>query len=423
LKAHNMVQKTVLDNGIRVISERMPVHSVSIGIWVETGSRHETAVQNGIAHFFEHMLFKGTEHRTALDIAKAIDSVGGILNAFTNREFSCFYAKILAEQLPFAVELLGDILLRSRFDPDEVEKERRVILQEIHMVEDAPEDQVHDLFCSTFWPDHSLGRPVLGTEGTVGRIERDHLTNFHHTHVVSRNIVVCASGDLDHQAFAELVAGAFSDIPRGTRPGETISPTCHRSIALIDRELEQAHICLGTRALPQNHPDRFEMFLLSGILGGSMSSRLFQKVREEAGLAYSIYSYLNCHSDTGALIVYAGTAPDDSPEVVRLILRELRRMKEEPIGDEELTATKNQLKGNLLLSLESTDNRMTRIAKNEIYLGRDQTIEAILASIDKVSSEKIRILANSLFKDECLALQIIGQVDSKDFPAVDLTLE
>jgi len=418
-----MFQESVLGNGIRVVSELMTAHSVTIGVWIETGSRHESVAQNGIAHFFEHMLFKGTEHRSALDIAKAIDSVGGVLNAFTNREFSCYYAKILAEHLPFAVELLGDIILNSRFDPDEVHKERRVILQEIHMVEDTPDDQIHDLFCQTFWPDHPLGRPVLGTEKTVGSIERENLVAFQRRQVVGPKIIVCAAGNLDHEVLTGLVTEAFAGLSRQGGSAEETLPVGRRSIAIAERDLEQAHLCLGTRALPQNHPNRFEMYLLSGILGGSMSSRLFQQVREEAGLAYSIYSYLHCHSDAGAMVVYSGTAPEDAPEVVRLILHELRRIKHEPVSDDELTATKSQLKGNLLLSLESTDNRMTRIAKNEIYLGGNQAIQSILKSIDRVTSEDVKKLAEFLLQDECLALQVIGKIDPKEFPLVDLTLD
>ena len=416
-----MIRKEVLDNGIRVITESIPAtHSVTIGLWVENGSRHEDAAQGGLSHFVEHMLFKGTDRRSALQIAKEIDSTGGILNAFTAREYSCYYAKILGQNLPLAVDLLADIFLNSVFDLDELEKERRVILQEIHMVEDAPDEQIHDLFCQHFWQGHPLGRPVLGSPETVGDFTREQILAFMQRRYCGRNIVITAAGNLDHDAVIDQLNKTFSGIPAGERslPGE--GPVPSGAVHRREKDLEQVHLCLGSAGLPQTHPRRFQAHLLNTLLGGSMSSRLFQSVREERGLAYSIYSYLNMHSDAGALVVYAGISPDDSLEVISLLLGELRRLGEEPIATEELSAAQEQLKGNLLLSLESTDNRMTRLAKNEIYLQRDIPVDEIVAEIEKVTLADLQDLARTLFGGNQLTLEMIGRVGKLDLTPIDL---
>lgn len=418
-----MIQKSVLDNGIRVITEKIAgAHSVTVGFWVENGSRHEEASQNGISHFIEHMLFKGTERRSALAIAKEVDSVGGVLNAFTSREYSCYYAKVLARKLPLAVDLLSDIVLNSIFDLDEIEKERRVVLQEIHMLEDTPDDLVHDLFSQTFWEGHPLGRAIIGTAETVGNISRESLLAFMHERYCGNNIIVCAAGDLEHGQIVESISEAFQRVAAGCRQPLCSLPEYRHRIRTVDKSLEQAHLCLGTRALPQNHPNRFESYLLNAILGGSMSSRLFQKIREEQGLAYSIYSYLNCHSDAGALVLYAGTSPEDAPHVTSIMLKELKRFKNDPVSDDELHFAREQLKGQLLLSMESTDNRMTRLAKNEIYLGRNPSIKEVLAGFDRVSAADIQKLAAFILRDDYLTLQLMGRVRTADFPAIDLTL-
>jgi predicted Zn-dependent peptidase len=418
-----MIRKSVLDNGIRVITERVAeAHSVTVGFWVENGSRHEQEPENGISHFIEHMLFKGTERRTALAIAKEVDSVGGVLNAFTSREYSCYYAKVLARKLPLAVDLLSDIVLNSIFDLDEIEKERRVVLQEIHMLEDTPDDLVHDLFSQTFWEGHPLGRSIIGTAETVGNISRESLLAFMHEHYCGCNIIVCAAGDLEHGHIVDSISNAFQRVAAGTRPPLCSLPHYRRQVRVVDKSLEQVHLCLGTRALPQNHPNRFESYLLNAILGGSMSSRLFQKIREEQGLAYSIYSYLNCHSDAGALVLYAGTSPEDAPHVIGIMLKELKRFKTEPVSDDEMHFAREQLKGQLLLSMESTDNRMTRLAKNEIYLGRNPTIHEVLAGFDRASAADLQNLAEFILRDDYLTLQVMGRVNAGGFPTVDLTL-
>lgn len=290
------------------------------------------------------------------------------------------------------------------------------------MLEDTPDDLVHDLFSQTFWADHPLGRSIIGTAETVGEINRDGLLEFMADRYCGSNILICVAGELEHDAIVASINQAFQQVAAGSRQPLCSLPEYRRRISTVERPLEQAHICLGTRALPQNHPNRFESYLLNAILGGSMSSRLFQKIREEQGLAYSIYSYLNCHSDAGALVIYAGTSPEDAPHVTGIMLKELSRFRDEVVSDEELHAAREQLKGQLLLSMESTDNRMTRLAKNEIYLGRNPSIKEVLAGFDRVTAADIQKLAGFILRDDYLTLQIMGRVTAADFPTLDLTL-
>lgn len=419
-----MIQKTILDNGIRILTEQMPgVHSVTLGVWVLTGSRHEPQDRNGVTHFFEHMLFKGTERRGARDIALEIDSVGGVLNAFTSREYCCFHAKILSERLPLAIDLLADILLHSRFDRDEIEKERRVILQEILILEDNVEDLIHDLFARKFWLDDPLGMPIQGTFDTVNNLSRAGLRNYIDAHFLGTNLLICAAGNLEHREVVAHLATAFDGISPGGAPALPSFPQGVRGLDFVDRDLEQIHFCLGTQTLPQSHPDHFVSCLLNTVLGASMSCRLFQKIREEQGLAYSIYSYLNCHSDAGALIVYSATSEANAPLVVRLVLEEMRRMKTEPVTEAELRSAKEHLRGNLLLSVENTDSRMIRLAKNQIYLGRNPSLTEVLGKLDRIGREAILRLANEIFRDDRLNLQMVGRVDKIEFPLFDLTLD
>ena len=418
-----MIRKTVLENGIRVISEALSgAHSVAIGIWVENGSRHERQGEQGLSHLLEHMLFKGTERRSAQEIARAVDSVGGMLNAFTSREYSCYYAKVLAQRLPLAIDLLSDIICHPRFDLDDLEKERRVVLQELHMVEDTPDDLIHDLFSQIFWQNHPLGAPVLGTAETVRAFDRDALIDYLRRRYTGESLLICAAGALDHDDLVYQLDRVFRNLPETGECPPRSAPVYGRNLAICERELEQVHLCIGTRALSQNHPDRFSGYLLNGLLGGSMSSRLFQKVREERGLAYSIYSYLHCHSDGGALVVHAGTSPDDARSVVEIIQQEMRLLCDVAVPELELTAVREQLRGNLLLSLESTENRMTRLAKNEIYLGGQVPLRDVMHAFDQVSAEDVQTLAQTLFKDDYLNLQLLGRIDPAEFPEIDLTL-
>lgn len=405
-----MVNVSRLENGIRVITEDIPhAHSVSIGIWVANGSRHEEPGGGGVAHFIEHLLFKGTEQRTALDIAREIDSVGGILNAFTGREFVCYYAKVLSKFLPKAVDLLTDIFLNSVFDPEEIEKERKVILQEIRMIEDAPDDYIHDLFSQNIWKGHPLGMPVIGTEESVSGLSREAIMAYRNGAYRAEDIIIAAAGQIAHKELLHLLDGKFDAIsPRTGREPER-PPAYDRNVLVLEKDLEQVHLCLGTKALAQNHPQRYESFILNTVLGGSMSSRLFQEVREKQGLAYSIYSYTSSHSDTGSLIVYAGTSPERLQEVTDIILREMRRLKRELLPVDVLDAAKEQIKGNLLLSLESSDNRMTKLAKNEIYFGSYQSLRDIITGLDKVTPESLLALSEQVLDDNYLTLVLLGK--------------
>ncbi|PLX96928.1 MAG: peptidase M16 [Desulfuromonas sp.] len=419
-----MVGKSILENGVRIVTERVEgAHSVTIGLWVENGSRHESVLQSGISHFLEHMLFKGTERRSALDISREIDSVGGFLNGFTGREYSCYYIRILAEHLPIAVDLLVDIAINSRLDTADIEKERRVILQELHMLEDTPDDLVHDLFSQTFWGDHPLGQSILGSVETVSTIGREDLIDFHQRHYCARRMIVSAAGDLEHETLVEQFAQIFSRLTHGEEMPLSSLPDYGRHAEVVERDHEQVHLCLGARGLPQNHPNRFALYLLNTILGSSMSSRLFQRVREDRGLAYSIYSYLNSHTDAGSLVLYAGTAPDDAIQVIELMLAELRRLRNEEVSDEELTFAKRQLRGNLLLSMESTDNRMTRLAKNEIYLGQHPSYKDVLAGFSRVTPEALRKLAEFICQDSYLNLQMVGPVNQVEYERWSLSLD
>lgn len=419
-----MYQKTVLDNGIRILTEKVPAaYSVALGFWVENGARHESRALNGASHFIEHLLFKGTRRRSALDIAKEIDSVGGALNAFTSHELSCYYAKVAGSKLPLVIDLLSDIFCHSLFDLDEIEKERRVILQEIHMVEDSPDERIHELFAQKFWPDHPLGRPILGTPQSVSSLDRSVLLDFLAARYTGSNLIVAAAGDLNHQQVVDRVATALGTLPSGTKT-QTVAPAHMplRQVNILHKKLEQVHICLGTAGLSQGHSQRYVGQILNSILGGSISSRLFQKLREERGMAYSVYSYLNAHADCGTLVVHAGVSPDEAGHAIGVILREFNLLNKHMVSADELQAAKDQLKGQFMLSMESTDNRMTRLAKNEVYLGRVLAPEEILANIDMVSASAIQQLAQNLFQDKGLVLQMVGDLSSDAFPLMDLTL-
>lgn len=409
-----MVSKTILDNGVRIISEYMPhVHSVSIGIWVANGSRHERRELNGVAHFIEHLLFKGTERRSSLDIAREIDSVGGVLNAFTSREYVCYYAKVLDKFLPKTVDLLADIFLHSAFDPEEIEKERKVVLQEISMLEDTPDDFIHDLFHRSFWQGHPLGMSILGSVDSIEGLTRDAILSHKDSMYRSDDIIISVAGNVRHDELLSLLEGLFGTIPGGSGRDFCHLPTYEKRVEVVEKDLEQMHICLGTKALPQNHPRRFEVYLINTILGGSMSSRLFQEIRERLGLAYSVYSYVVSHTDAGSLVIYAGTSPAKLDDVLDITSAELKRLKSEPVTLLELDASREQIKGNMLLSLESTDNRMTKLAKNEIYFGRYMPLAELTDGFDAVTPEGLLSLAEEIFDERYLTLALTGRLEGK----------
>jgi len=418
-----MIKKTTLDNGIRVITERIPyASSVSVGIWVANGSRHERRESNGVAHFIEHLLFKGTDRRSSLDIAREIDSVGGVLNAFTSREYVCYYAKVLDKFLPNAVDLLTDIFLHSTFDPEEIEKERRVVLQEINMMEDTPDDLIHDLFHQHFWQGHPLGMSILGDAESVSGLNRDAIVAYRDQMYRGDDVIVTAAGNLTHDQLILLLAQHMGSIPGGNGRADSALPVYQRRMELVEKDLEQMHVCLGLRGVQQSHPQRYDAFIMNAILGGSMSSRLFQEVREKSGLAYSVYSYIASHADAGSLVIYAGASPENSQELLEIMLRELGRFKVEPVPLVQLDGAREQLKGNLLLSLESSDNRMSRLAKNEIYFGTPLPLSDIMEGFDSVSSESIQRLANEILDNSALTLVMLGRVGTPSFAPSDINV-
>jgi predicted Zn-dependent peptidase len=417
-----MVVREVLDTGLRLITETMPqVRSVTIGVWLMRGSRHETDQQAGIAHFVEHMLFKGTDSRSAEDIAQAIDSIGGQLDAFTAKEYAGYYIKVLDEHLPLAVELLSDIVMRPAFEAEEVARERKVILEEIKMVEDTPDDLVHELFTQQFWEGHPLGRPILGTRETVEAFNSDSLKDYFGRAYVAPNMIVSAAGNLDHERVRELVSTAFAALgPHGEDVAQR-PPTVKPSVLLKTKELEQSHICLGTNSYQQNHEDRYVSYILNSVLGGSMSSRLFQNVREKRGLAYSVFSGMSAYRDAGNLTIYAGCAADAVEEVIDLSVEELRGLKRTPVPDDELKRAKDHLKGSLMLSLENTASRMSHLARQEIYFDRHFTLDETLAGVQRVSSGDIQRVAQDLLSNGSLAVTVLGP-KAPDLPAERLDL-
>ena len=353
-----MIVREVFDNGVRLITETMDhVRSVSVGVWLTRGSRHEPIEHGGIAHFVEHMLFKGTTSRSAQDIAQEVDCLGGHLDAFTSKEYAGYYIKVLDDHLPKAIDVLSDLVLNPAFAPADIEREKKVILEEIKMVEDTPDDLVHELFTQSFWDGHPLGRPILGSPESVDSLSSDVLRTYFDSTYTAGNLVIVAVGNVTHERMRELVVAAFLRLqPRSDQTTER-PPAVLPQAQVRTKELEQSHVCLGTSSYPQNHDDRYAAYVLNTMLGGSMSSRLFQNVREKRGLAYAVFSNLSAYRDAGSLTVYAGCANEAVQEVVRLVVDELRGMKIEP-PEAELRRAKDHLKGSLMLSLESTSSRM-----------------------------------------------------------------
>jgi predicted Zn-dependent peptidase len=408
------VNKTTLKNGIRILSKRMPhVRSVSMGVWVNAGARDETPAQNGLSHLIEHMIFKGTDKRSAYEIAKQFDAIGGQTNAFTTMETTCYHARVMDTQLETMADILTDIFLNSVFDESEVERERPVILQEIGMVEDSPEDYVHLLSGGTFWGEHSLGRSILGTRENVMGFDAETIKGFFHRFYQPERIVISAAGNVDHQQILDLVAPAFEQVPAGNGFPERICPVTGSEICLHQRQLEQAHVCVLTPGLPVTDPRRYAFSLMNSILGGNMSSRLFQEIRERRGLAYSIYSFVSSHVDTGMFGVYVGVEPARVRETTTLILQQLRKIKEAVVEEAELRDAKEFTKGSLFLSSESSDNQMARLAQNELHFGRTFSLDEVVAGIESVSVEDIRELAGALFNRDRLALTLLSPVAEK----------
>ncbi len=416
------IRRTVLPNGVRVISETMPyVRSVSVGVWVGTGSRRESPEQNGICHFIEHMLFKGTTTRSAEEIARSVDSIGGNLDAFTAKELVSFNTKVLDEHLPQAFDVLSDLVLNPRFLAEDVEKEKGVILEELKMDTDNPEYLVHEIFSSNFWKDHPIGKPILGTRDTVLQFTRDMVADYYAQCYVPANLTITAAGNLTHDCLVNLAAERFGSRRPGPPAPDDGAPSTHARISIRNKKaLEQVHLCLGVPSYPLSHESRFACYVLNTVLGGGMSSRLFQNIREKLGLAYSVFSELNPYRDTGCLAVYAGTSLEAARRVVECTLSEFRLLKEELVPEEELRRAKDYMKGSLMLSLESTSSRMANLARQEMYFGRFFSLDELLQGIEQTTAEDVQRIARTFFDQHHIALTVLGSLDGFRISREDL---
>ncbi|HVZ84847.1 MAG TPA: pitrilysin family protein [Terracidiphilus sp.] len=407
------LRRTVLPNGLIVLTERMEhLRSVAMGIWVKSGSRCEPAETNGISHFVEHMVFKGTRSRSAQLIAREMDSIGGNLDAFTGKETICFNVKSLGEHVPVALDILADLVLNPTFASSDIERERGVILEEIKIDEDNPDVLVHELFTQNFWKDHPLGKPILGTTATVGRLDQQKLFDYHGGRFLGGNMIFSAAGNLEHDQFVAAVAEKFAALPSGLALPEEQAPQASARILLRNKKaLEQVQICMGVPSPAITDENRYTTLILNTVLGGGMSSRLFQTIREERGMVYSIYTDLNPYRDTGTLCVFAGTSAGKAIEVIDLILREMRKLKDEPLSLEELTRAKDQVKGNILMGLESSNSRMANLARQEMYFQQFFTVDEIIARVDAVDAASVQAMAQRLFDPERIAVTLLGRLD------------
>ncbi len=410
-----MYHKTVLKNGVRIISERLDhLRSVSLGIWVDAGSRDEVKSENGIFHFTEHMIFKGTENRSSFQIAKELDAIGGLSNAFTGKENTCFHGRVLGEHFAQLADILSDIFLNSTFDVDDLERERQVILQEISMVEDTPDDHIHVLFNRLFWPDHPIGMPVLGNEKTVSAIEKETILKYINKFYVPGRILVAGAGNVDHQSMVSYLEPLFSQLEAGTPNPRNDIPHSNASVSVQYRDLEQVHLCLGGEASSQTSDKRFACVILNTILGGNMSSRLFQEIRENQGLAYSVYSFLSSYIDAGLLGVYVATDSQNVNPVLEAIKNEIKKICKGEISKSDLAAAVEHLIGGIYLSSESADNRMMSIAKNEFVFQKYVSYEELVSKLQQVTVDEVVEIASDIFQGETVSLSTLGPIKEDD---------
>ncbi len=413
-----MTQRLVLDNGIRVVAERMTgVKSISIGLWVAIGSRDETPDEQGISHFLEHMFFKGTERRSAQEIARKIDTIGGEINAFTSRETTTFYARVLDDHLHHAVDILSDNFHHSLFDSREIAKEKEVVTEEIKMAEDDPEDLVHELHLMEVWKGHPLSRPILGTRETVSSMTRKGIVHFLARTYDPKRIVISVAGHFEMASLLKLIAKSFENyvcpqihwVPR--KP-----PLMRPSVQAVARNLEQTHLCWSLQGLPDTHPDRYALHVLNAIVGGSVSSRLFQEIRERRGFVYSIYSSIIAYQDGGLMTFYAATRPQNMLKVSDLVVKEIKGLKKKGIDAIELEEAKNHIKGSMMLGMESTQSRMSKLAQNELRFGRDYSLNEVLREVSRVSKRQVHRVVEQLMEDGCLAMTVLGNLGQNKFP-------
>jgi len=410
-----MHRKTVLDNGIRIVTEKLDhFRSVSLGLWVSVGSRDEMEEENGISHFIEHMIFKGTGTRSSLQIAKELDAIGGLSNAFTGTEYTCFHAKVLDKHLLRLAEILSDIFLNSTFDPREMNRERQVILQEINLVEDTPDEQIHVLFNQLFWINHPLGMPILGTPKSVSNIKKESIVNYVGRFYTPKRILVAAAGNVDHDQLVRYFRPLFEHLEPSQEDPPRVAPESHAGLSCHFKELEQVHLCLGGKAPRLTSERRFAAAVLNTILGGNMSSRLFQEIREKRGLAYSVYSFLSAYLDAGLLGICLGTNPQYINRSLKVIQKEIQKIQRGGISQADLEATKEHLIGGVLLNAENTDTRMTRLAKNEAVFGKYISYEELIADLEKVTVDDVVAVAQDAFQSKDLTLATLGPIREED---------
>lgn len=407
--SQSSINKTILPNGIRILSESVPyVDSVSVGIWAVAGARDEDQSRHGMSHFVEHMLFKGTKTRSARQIADEMDSLGGHLNAFTDKEFTCYYAKVLGDHLPKALDVISDMVLNSVYDPTEISREKNVVLEEIKRHEDTPEDEVHDLLAQTIWKHHHLGNSVIGSRSVVNSVTREALVAYVEEFYLPNGLVITGAGNIDHAKFVDIVGGQFGSLVGKRSPRESSEVTPHLEIKLIDKATEQVHFCLGTVGFPQHSKEKYALAAIDSALGGGMSSRLFQEIRESRGLAYAIGTYSASYQEAGLFAIYGGTSVDNVRTVIELTRKECESMGRDGVTDAELERGKNQIRGALVLGQESMSNRMSRLAKSELYYGRIIRMEEIISAIVEVTRDDVADVASRLFKDMTFAVAAIG---------------
>jgi predicted Zn-dependent peptidase len=414
-----MYHKTVLDNGIKVVTESLPYFpTLSLGVWWKTGSRYEDEENNGISHFIEHMLFKGTTRRTAQDIAREIDAVGGVLNAFTGKEYTCLYARVLKQDMDLAIDVLADMCRHSTFSKDDIEKEKRVVVQEIKMIEDNPEEYAFDLFTADYYKGHPLGMPVLGVEESVERFTRDRLVGHYQRHHSPTNTIITAVGRIDHDAFVKRIAELFTGFEDAGPPLPALPPPrSYSGVKVYEKDLEHVYLCLGTDGVSQTDKRRYGLYALNAIVGGSMSSHLFQEIREKRGLVYNVFSYVNCFEDVGNFGISTSSSEESVEEVIGLIKEEASRLKASGITPAELAFSKEHIKGNFFISLEGSEARMGRLAKNEIYFDCYEPIKETLKRIDRVQKPQVDEMSALIFgQPESMALSVLG-------PAKQSTIE
>jgi predicted Zn-dependent peptidase len=406
-----LYKKTVLDNGIRVVTERIPsVRSVSLGLWANVGSRDESAEESGISHFLEHMVFKGTKKRSVLEIAQSLESLGGYLNAFTNKEQTCFYARALDEHVGEAMDVISDLIQNSTFKKKELERERTVVIEELRSAADNPEDIIFDYFDKAIFPEHNLGFPIIGTEVNLRRFTRDDLLAHIETHYAPSHVVVAAAGNVDHNALVRLTEKYLTQLPAERHNGNRLAAPKeidHSTYAEYYRPINQAHICLGTLGYSIRHRDRYAFMVMNALLGEGMSSRLYQTIREKHGLAYSVYSFANMMSDAGVFGVYIGTEKKNVKNSIELIQRELSKLRTTPVTKAELDRTKSQIKGVMMLGLENMSGRMMRLGSTELYFESFTSLDEIIRRVDAVTSEELQSVANDLFRAETFSTVIV----------------